>query len=131
MKYFVKDVPGDGNCLFHAIGRSLGVPNRDLRDLVISYLRVPNQTIRGENLNNWVPNLDSYIEEMSLNSMWGGALESSIVAHMFNRRILVYVRSKNGGASLLAEYPPENQYFKDLAILYTGNHYMQLIETPP
>jgi hypothetical protein len=131
MRYEVCDVPGDGNCLFHAIGRSLGVPNKDLRELVISYLRVPNQTINGDKLSLWITNLDEYVSEMSRNAVWGSGIESSVVAHMFNRRILVYTRDRKGGAILMAEFPPEKRYFKDLAILYTGNHYLQLVETPP
>jgi len=127
MQFIVKDVPGNGNCLFEAIGRSLGVPAADLRELVVSFLKIPGQTLKKEPITAWVTDLDDYIKKISRNGFWGGGIEMGIIAQIFHRRILVYTRDHKNG-KLLAEYIPDNEYFKGINVLYVGgNHYMQLI----
>jgi hypothetical protein len=128
MSFRVRDVPRDGNCLFESIGRSLGVPAVDLRALVVSFLKVPNQKLQKEPLKVWITELDDYIQKISKNGFWGGGLEIGILAQIFNRRIVVYSKSDKKKAEMIAEYIPEEDIFSAVYILYVGrNHYMQLL----
>ena len=127
MSFTVKDVPGNGNCLFEAIGRTLGVPAADLRGLVVSFLKIPNQKLKNESLDAWITDLDDYITKISRNGFWGGGIEMGVIAQMFHRKIIVYTKNQRR-AEMIAEYIPDEDYFEAVSILYVGrNHYMQLI----
>lgn len=130
MKFQVRDVPAAGNCLFEAIGRSCDIAAPSLREIVASFLKIPNQQLQDEPLKTWIEGpLDDYIKMISRNGAWGSGLEISILANLLHRRIIVYAPSGKT-AKIIAEFYPKNTFFKDINILFVGNHYMQLIESP-
>ena len=129
-KFEIRDVPAAGNCLFEAIGRSCEISAHNLREIVVSFLKIPNQELQDEPVKTWIEGpIDKYIETISKNGAWGGGLEISILANVLHRRIIVYARTGNSSAKIIAEFYPKETTFKDIHILYVGNHYMQLIET--
>ena len=129
-KFEIRDVPAAGNCLFEAIGRSCEISAHNLREIVVSFLKIPNQELQDEPVKTWIEGpIDKYIETISKNGAWGGGLEISILANVLHRRIIVYARTGNSSAKIIAEFYPKETAFKDIHILYVGNHYMQLIET--
>lgn len=131
MKFAVRDVPGDGNCMFEAVGRQLKVSAKDLRDLVIHYLRTPNQTLQGEPLKVWIQNLDEYTAKMSRQGTWGGGIELAVIANMFHRKIYVYKENGKSG-DLIAEFIPKNYNNLDVYVLFCGNnHYKILSKSSP
>ena len=132
-KFSIRDVPAAGNCLFEAIGRSCDMSAHNLREIVVSFLKIPNQELQDEPVKTWIEGpIDKYIQTISKNGAWGGGLEISILANLLHRRIIVYAPSGSSGnarhAKIIAEFYPKETILKDIHILYVGNHYMQLIE---
>jgi hypothetical protein len=95
----VHDVPGDGNCLFSALGRSLGVSAAHLRQTAVSWASTPGQKLNGELVRDWiewnfgVPS-SKYLEHISHNGIWGGANEMSFLANALGIVICVFEKSK-------------------------------------
>lgn len=134
MKFHVRDVPAFGNCLFESIGRSCDIGAVNLREIVVSFLKIPNQKLHDEPLMTWIEgDLDDYIKMISKNGAWGSGLEISILANVLHRRIIVYAPGSKGlqECKIIAEFYPKNTFFKDVHILFIGNHYMQLTEAAP
>jgi hypothetical protein len=136
LSWQAQDVAHDGNCLFSAIGKSLGISSSDLRAQVIRWCLVPGRTVNGILVSDWVQwnfdmNLHSYLAMMQRNGVWGGAQEMSIVANMLGIAIIVFEGMPK--AKRIAEVLPDVYDAKKLqavCILWVGKtHYMQL--TPP
>lgn len=131
MKFIVRDVPGNGNCLFEAIGRQIKVSSQELRDLTVQFLRVPNQTLQGEPVSTWVNNVDEYTAKMSRQGTWGGGIEIAVISNMFHRKIHVYKENGKSG-DLIAEFIPKEYHNLDLYVLFCGNnHYKILSKSSP
>ena len=109
-----KDVPSDGNCLFHAFGveatqwfsdRGLPSPARPQgqpwRDFLLSSIRAsPDSPLDGSTVRNWLassdhPDLEAYLRLMSDPDLprgaWGGFLEISFMCHFSHRDLACYV----------------------------------------
>lgn len=146
MKFRVKDVPGSGNCLFEAVGRSADISASDLRQKTVDWMRLPNQHLHGENLSMWIQNgapeivqgadpIDSYTKYMQRSGTWGGGIELAVLATMLHRPILVYASESRepNVASRIAEFLPDASQdqlnmLPAICILYVGRaHYMQLV----
>ena len=104
----VKDVPADGNCLFHAIGREIatlckgdaGLPPNPFdgqvwRELLMDYVQTSRDIISGTTVQDWVCLLcgvsspAEYAAHMSHvrgRDTWGGFVEASLIASMWKSR---------------------------------------------
>lgn len=140
MQFKVKDVPGAGNCLFEAVGRTIQIEASQLRQYVVDYIHQPNQTLYKEPLEMWIKNSDipsqtvqEYIEYIQRQGTWGGGMELAILSTILKRPILVYAIEKNPNeANQIAEFLPDQiqdyQNLIPICILYVGrSHYMQLL----
>lgn len=140
MQFKVKDVPGAGNCLFEAVGRSINMDATQLRNQVVQFIQQPNQTLYKEPLDTWIKNSDipckniqEYIDYIEKQGTWGGGMELAILSTLLQRPILVFsIENNPNEANRIAEFIPDHiSNYQDLipiCILYVGrSHYMQLI----
>lgn len=146
MRFRVKDVPGAGNCLFEAVGRTAGVDASTLRHRAVEWMQVPKQTLHGEELALWISTgaeirlsesdpIGSYVAHMQRPGTWGGGIELAVMATLLHRPILVYAAESSdpSKASRVAEFLPDGtreevERLPAVCILYVGRaHYMQLI----
>ena len=130
------DVPGDGNCLFSALGKSLGKSAAQLRQTAVNWASVPGQKLNGELVSDWIEwnfgvKSNTYLEHISRNGIWGGANEMSFLANALGTVICVFERSKTNSRQAIKTY----EFFPDvkppnvraICVLYSGNnHYMQI-----
>jgi hypothetical protein len=134
------DVPGDGKCLFHAIALQLGLKGNDLKSLVIAMVEdSPDIIMHEQTLRQWIAwDLKISSQEYANNlrmGMWGGAIETTLLASLLNIIILVYERKGNFCRQIADSRPDKKfpkvklkQFYskKYLCLLWTGDHYMIL-----
>jgi hypothetical protein len=96
----VRDVPADGDCLFHSLGREIShyfagnerlPPNpgsgKSWRDFLMNYVRTTSDAIDGTSIQDWIAlvtrmDIDEYIHSMRLagnRDTWGGFMEASLL----------------------------------------------------
>tara|TARA_B100002051_G_scaffold235706_1_gene236324 strand:- start:1133 stop:1678 length:546 start_codon:yes stop_codon:yes gene_type:complete len=98
--------PGDGDCLFHAIGYFVPANVSHLRKLVRDYITAhEHEDINGMTLKEWIRtetnmSVASYVEYM--HSGWGGHLELWILARILELQIHVYEEWKESRFKLIA-----------------------------
>ena len=135
-KWKLYDVPGDGNCLFSAIGKSIGVNAQNLRQLAITWAKQPGQKMNGDLVDHWIEwnfgvSAKQYLAHLSQEGVWGGANEMSFISNALNLIICVYEKSSPGSSQATKKYEfvpdKKNENTKSVCVLYTGgNHYMQI-----
>ena len=139
---FIKDVPGDGTCMYHSV--ALGIPQyngHNLRKLVYLFMtqNLENE-LHGQTIRNWIEwdyakKAENYLEDLR-NGSWGGALELTILATIFRTPIYLYVK-KGQECIRISESLPDTKLPKLTAhknpkpficVFYNGkNHYMGLL----
>ena len=123
--------------MFSAIGKSIGISARELRQLVISWCRKkPTPHINGVSIANWIQwnfnvHIDTYLAEMAREGVWGGAQEMAVIANALGIGIIVFQGSPH--AKRISEVLPDTYDINKLqavCFLWVGqNHYMQLSPT--
>jgi hypothetical protein len=120
--------------MFHAIGRSLNKSAAELRSVALSWASVPGQRLNGETVTDWIQwNFNiapaKYLETLSRNGEWGGASEIGFLVNALNIIVCVYESSGPTQAKKKYEFFPDvrNDKTRAVCILYTGNHYMQIV----
>jgi hypothetical protein len=79
-------VPGDGHCLYHAVGLHLGQDQQTLRSLVADYLSANRNRFQGFTS---VENYDGYIQRIRDGQEWAGHLEIEVLMCLLNRPIVI------------------------------------------
>jgi len=140
IQFLVQDVPGQGNCLFEAIGRSANISASVLRRAAVQWMLVPNRTLHGEKIDNWVEwntgqTLQRYASSISRDGEWGSGIELAVISSLLNCAILVYEKQSNTQQAVkISEFLPDGSdeqskgALPTLAVLYVNrSQYMQLI----
>ena len=123
------EVPGDGNCLYSAVGIYVGKDPQQLREEVANELKLENYKLFLKLSSQQTS--EQYIEGVRNGSEWGGNAEVTALMHILQRPIIVVYPSEN--PQVRAQNPTEGEklYFdKGVPILvrYNGiNHYNALI----
>jgi hypothetical protein len=134
LSWGVQDVPHDGNCLFSAVGISVGQSAKDLRRQVAEWCSAPGRTLNGVAIRDWVQwnfnmPLERYVQIMSTNGVWGGAQELAVLSNMLGLAIIVFQGQPK--ASRILEVIPdgaESSNLRAVCILWVGkSHYMRLV----
>jgi len=134
----VTDVPGDGACMYHAIGHFLKINGKTLRFLVTQFIsKNPDVLLHDQSIRNWILwdrkiSVEQYVQKME-KGQWGGALEMTILASIFKVPIFVYER-KQQYVKRISESRPDTTILSlsihhslpYICILYTGSHYMAI-----
>jgi len=135
-RFKIRDVPGDGNCLFHSVAMSIDSNAADLRAAVIEWMLRPDQMLHGEKVSEWITwngnaTLREYASSMARSGTWGGGIELAVMASILQRPILVFANDATGSRRI-AEFLPDAEgvdirSLPALCILYVGrSHYMNL-----
>lgn len=130
----IQDVPGDGNCLFSAIGKSMNKSASELRKLSVEWASIPNQKMNNVLVKDWIEwnfsmSPEVYLKKLSDDGFWGGANEMSILSNALNIAIIVFEKSDVTTAKKMYQFLPDQASLdtKAICVLYTGgNHYMQI-----
>lgn len=93
LKY--QQIPGDGHCLFHAVGLHVGQTAESLRQAVAAHLE--------DNFNQYEPHYASsnnrdfrqHIEDIRTSNEWGDHLEIQAIQCITNRPIIIIRTSEN------------------------------------
>ncbi|XP_035682297.1 uncharacterized protein DDB_G0271670-like [Branchiostoma floridae] len=128
----MESVPGDGNCLFHAVARHLdGKPSAtEVRRKVVSWLR-SNPYVDGEHIKNWLPGAtesawESYLRTMTMDGTWGDEIVLQAVANTFGREVCV-ISNRHGNRRI--SYRPKGFTFGGGDTVFLGfsySHYTPL-----
>ncbi|XP_078573125.1 caspase-2-like [Branchiostoma floridae x Branchiostoma japonicum] len=94
---FRDEVPGDGNCMFHAVADQLlrtegrRISHVELRKQVVDYLRQNPLNGVGDHLRNFVPdqNWERYLNTMSRDGTWGDHIVLQAMADMFGHDVSI------------------------------------------
>ena len=131
--FSILDVPAYGNCLFEAVGRSVGIEASQLRKDACAFMENGSNTLHGEKITDWIawnaeaPN-ETYIREMKRDGTWGGGIELAILATLLEKAIVVYEKSGKRIAEFL---PDKKDNLGAIMILWVHKmHYMQIVYHP-
>jgi len=147
-----KDVRGDGNCLFHAIGQELAakfpghvkLPQPDAKDgavwrsWLMDYIRTTVDEINSSTVQEWVAvvtnlSVAQYLERMSIargQETWGGFLEAALIAYAWGRAVnepigcLMF--SWRGSDAALMSWTGSRTARTQVAIIWSGHHWCRL-----
>lgn len=136
----MQDVPGAGNCLFEAVGRTVAVSAAELRAAACAWMVSADARLHDTPMRDWIQwnagvPVGDYVARMARSGEWGGGIELAVLSTLLRRPILVYERA---GASVrrIAEFLPDGVAADDVrglpvvCVLYVGRaHYMQLVPT--
>ena len=148
-----KDVPGDGDCLFHSIGREiadnfrrhLSLPGPDptqggvWRSWLLHYIRTTADEIDGSSIAEWTAlvtrkTVEEYTESMTSvrgPETWGGFLEASLIVHAWGKLagegfgcLMLSLPDRFGDATVMA-WLGDRAAPKQLGIIWSGNHWLR------
>ena len=131
------DVPGDGTCMFHAIGLPLKMNGNELRKVAMKYISDnPDKPLHGQTIRQWIEwdsecTIDEYLTKMKRG--WGGALDMTVISTLLKTPIFVYSPVSGGLCKRIAEVRPDLTHsnfesaLSSICVLYVGrSHYMSL-----
>ncbi len=149
-KVQTKQVPGDGNCLFHAIGRELTSalpahialprsPNdgQSWRQFLLDYVVSTSDCLSGRPVQEWVTvttsmDLETYVATMSAvhgRESWGGFLEVSLLLHAWKQHVapvglgaLLFERVDDGYKAM-TWIGDQSEGSKTIFAVWTGSHW--------
>ncbi|XP_078615344.1 uncharacterized protein LOC144884161 [Branchiostoma floridae x Branchiostoma japonicum] len=132
-------VPGDGNCMFHAVSdqvlRTEGkhMDHLQLRQQAVDHLRRNPRNAHGDHLSNYIPNQawEEYLETMSRDGTWGDHVVLQAMADMLGRDVII-VSSVEADNYVTVLHPQSQASPRSSLLLghYAENHYESLDETP-
>ena len=151
-----KDVPSDGDCLFHAVGREIAqrfrghalLPGPDAqagsswRIWLLQYVRTTGDEIDGSSVAEWVAvvtgkTVEQYTEIMGVaggRETWGGFLEVALMMHAWGRTIGQFVGCVLFGledrSARLLSWAGSRTAEDQIAIIWSGNHWLRLRMMP-
>lgn len=93
---YMRDVDGDGNCLFRSIADHVDGDesmHRQYRDMAVEYI-----TKHKDYFGMFLPedeNIDEYIKDMSDNGTWGGHFELVALSALLNVKFCLYLKDND------------------------------------
>jgi len=121
--YFIREVGGDGNCLFRSVSEQMEGNEKhykDYREICVDYMR--------KNKEAFIPfieddePIDKYIDRMSENKEWGGNLEIYALSMALKANFYIYIHEHSMYAVKNFEKPKKN-----ITLTYhEGKHYNSL-----
>ncbi|XP_078616534.1 uncharacterized protein LOC144884871 [Branchiostoma floridae x Branchiostoma japonicum] len=139
---FRDEVPGDGNCMFHAVSDQVlrtegrNITHLQLREQAVSYLRMNPRNAHGDHLSDFLSNQTwmEYLETMSRDGTWGDHVVLQAMADMLGRDVFIVssVEAPENFVTVLQPQPEAKPETAHPLLLghYAENHYTSLDETP-
>lgn len=92
-------MPGDGDCMFHAVAYGSTYTARQLREMAANYLSTHND-VNGISIDDVTKTegmtKKAYCSSIQSGRLWGGALECGALAEALSYRIKIFGKSKKG-----------------------------------
>lgn len=114
------------SCLFDSLSKFTNHSSQDLRAHIVSYLQTNPKLMDDttfQELMKWEEtDSGSYINEMSGENTWGGAIEIKAFVNLFKVNVNVHIPMIQRIVDF--KYEPDCDRFVN--ILWTGNHYVSL-----
>ena len=145
------DVPGDGNCMFHAVGVPMKKNADSLRKVVCDTIESnADSLVHGVSVRQWIEwdgssSVEQYVRRMRT-KMWGGAFELTLLSSILGIPLYVYSPDSGHKCKRIAEVLPDFELHAALrnsvkelrpedvqgtpyiSLLYVGKkHYMSLL----
>ena len=139
-----RDVPSDGNCLFHALQRELllmagvlrpgmsrGEDGQALREWMLEYVRTSSDTVAGRPLQEWLEVApEQYFREMRAAAAgdrrtWGGFLEGMFVSRGLGVSIVLLTARPDGYHVSAWTEPSERVRARVACAAWTGTHWVR------
>ena len=121
--YFIREVGGDGNCLFRAVCEQIeGNENNyaEYRERCVNYMKENKDTFQPF-IEDDEP-IDKYIERMSKNTEWGGNLEIYALSMLLEANFYIYIHEHPMYIVKNFEKPKKNV----MLTYHDGKHYNSL-----
>ena len=121
--YFIREVGGDGNCLFRAVCEQMeGNENNyaEYRQKCVNYMKENKDTFQPF-IEDDEP-IDKYIERMSKNTEWGGNLEIYALSMLLEANFYIYIHEHPMYIVKNFEKPKKNV----MLTYHDGKHYNSL-----
>ena len=121
--YFIREVGGDGNCLFRAVCEQMeGNENNyaEYREKCVNYMKENKDTFQPF-IEDDEP-IDKYIERMSKNTEWGGNLEIYALSMLLEANFYIYIHEHPMYIVKNFEKPKKNV----MLTYHDGKHYNSL-----
>ena len=128
------EVPGDGHCLYTAVGLYVGQDQKQLQGKVADELEVKLQTYEPFLELKSQQTSEQYIESVRSGSEWAGNAEIMALMHLLQRPIIVVRPGQNAQARIQNLTEAEKKYSaqKPILVKYNGtNHYNALVLVAP
>ena len=96
MRVILEDVPADGLCMFHAIGKPLGIHGKKIKSMLQHYLRTNSHALISDvPIKDWIDwefgiSVEQYAKNFDSPRFWGGALDTMIISNLLGIPIFVY-----------------------------------------
>ena len=114
-KLEVVSCPGDGSCLFWAIGYHVGEEAHTVRGRIVNELDLNRSTYESFVTGSY----SKYVRQMSMPGTWGDEPELAAAAHVYRRRVEVYDMNHR----IISTYG-EKYSFNPIRVRYNGSsHY--------
>ncbi|XP_035697782.1 uncharacterized protein LOC118430856 [Branchiostoma floridae] len=132
---FRPEVPGDGNCMFHAVSDQVfltegrNIDHLTLREQAVDHLRRNPRNARGDHLSDFIPNQtwEEYLDTMSRDGTWGDHVVLQAMADMLGRDVIIV--SSVEADNYVTVLHPQSQTSPRISLLlghYAENHYASL-----
>ena len=121
--YFIREVGGDGNCLFRAVCEQIEGNEHnyaEYRERCVNYMK-ENKDIFQPFIEDDEP-FDKYIERMSKNTEWGGNLEIYALSKLLEANFYIYIHEHPMYIVKNFEKPKKNV----MLTYHDGKHYNSL-----
>ena len=121
--YFIREVGGDGNCLFRAVCEQMeGNENNyaEYREKCVNYMKENKDTFQPF-IEDDEP-IDKYIERLSKNTDWGGNLEIYALSMLLEANFYIYIHEHPMYIVKNFEKPKKNV----MLTYHDGKHYNSL-----
>lgn len=130
--------PGDGNCLFSAIGRATGHSSIKVRKKIVREMhnnriyyepfftpKSKNTKITKDKMDVQDKSYNHYLERMTNQNQWGGQMELVAASKVYKRPVIVYGPTPTEIIETIG-----SEYFnkEPIKVLYNGNNHYDSIQ---
>ena len=125
----LEDVPGDGNCFFHAVSRLItGADHQTLR--AIASRNIYDHQDQYREFVDGEETIEQYIIRNTQANTWADHLMIQSLADSLSNYRFEIIRSDGGRNIIEPRNIEEGSNLTTLMLYYTGNHYMAIVQSP-